>query len=93
MSLEELRDKFLPEYAGCGRDRHKLQYAVLAAAAIGGGTEPDLLDEVIWWQTDDLWQYALLAAVAYVRAAADRTGLPVRQVCEHLTSNPRQPPP
>jgi hypothetical protein len=34
---------------------------VLAAAAVHGGTEPDLLDEVSWWQTDDFWQYALFA--------------------------------
>ena len=41
---------------------------MLAAAALHGGTEPDLLDEVAWWQADDLWQYALFAAVAYIRA-------------------------
>jgi hypothetical protein len=34
------------------------------------GTEPDLLDEVAWWQADDFWQYAMYAAVAYIRAAA-----------------------
>jgi len=28
----------------------------LAAAALRGGAEPDLLDEVAWWQTDDFWQ-------------------------------------
>jgi hypothetical protein len=28
-----------------GRKNTKLQYAVLAAAAFHGGTEPDLLDE------------------------------------------------
>jgi hypothetical protein len=43
---------------------------VLAAAALHGGTEPDLLDEVAWWQTDEFWQYALFAAVAFIRAAA-----------------------
>ena len=48
----------------------KFQYAVLAAAALQGGTEPDLLEEVGWWQADDFWQYALFAAVAYIRAAA-----------------------
>jgi hypothetical protein len=61
-----------------------LQFAVLAAP-LHGGAEPNLLDEVIWWQSDDFWQYALLAAVAYMRAAADRAGVPVRQVCEALT--------
>ena len=39
--------------------RYKLQFAVLVAAALRGGAEPDLLDEVAWWQTDDFWQYAL----------------------------------
>lgn len=49
-----------------------------------GGTEPDLLDEVAWWQTDDFWQYALYAAVAFIRLAADRVGVPVSQVCRDL---------
>jgi hypothetical protein len=43
-----------------------------------------LLDEVTWWQTDDFWQYALYAAVAYIRAAAERAGVPARQVCQEL---------
>jgi hypothetical protein len=47
----------------------------LAAAATHGGTEPDLLDEVSWWQTDDFWEYALFAAVAYIRASR-RPGQP-----------------
>jgi hypothetical protein len=61
---------------------------VLAAAALQGDTEPDLLDEVSWWQTDDFWQYALFAAVAYIRAAASRTGVPVRQACQDLAQRP-----
>lgn len=80
--------RFLPEYSGRGRDRRKLQYAILAAAAVHGGTEPDLLDEVAWWQADDFWQHALLAAVLYIRAAADRAGVPVPQVCTELDERP-----
>jgi hypothetical protein len=38
---------------------------VLAAAALHGGADPDLLDEVAWWQADDFWQYTLLAAPAH----------------------------
>jgi len=72
LPLEGLRERFLPEPTVCGRQNTKLQYAVLAAAALHGGTEPDLLDEVAWWQADDFRQYALLAAVAYIRAAASR---------------------
>jgi hypothetical protein len=74
LPLEGIREKFLPEFGGRGRDRRKLQDAVLAAAALRGGAEPDLLDEVAWWQADDFWQYALLAAVAYVRAAFHKAG-------------------
>ncbi len=58
-----------------------------------GGTEPDLLDEVAWWQADDFWQYALFAAVACIRAAASRAGVPVRQVCQDLTQSPGHPAP
>ena len=84
LPLEGLRERFLPECAFRGRQDKKLQFAILAAAALRGGTEPDLLDEVAWWQTDDFWQYALYTAVAYIRAAASRAGVPVRQVCQEL---------
>src|SRR6266568_1875839 len=76
LSLEGLRERFLPERVFRGRQNSKFQYAVLAAAALQGGTEPDLLEEVAWWQADDFWQYALFAAVAYIRAAASRVGVP-----------------
>ncbi len=82
--LEGMPERFLPECAFRGRQNRKLQFAVLAAAALRGGAEPDVLDEVAWWQTDDFWQYALYAAVAYIRAAADRAGVPVCQVCQEL---------
>ena len=91
LPLEGLRERFLPERTFRGRRNAKLQYAVLAAAALHGGTEPDLLDEVAWWQTDDFWQYALFAAVAYIRAAASRAGVPVRQACQDLAQRPWPP--
>ena len=93
LPLEELRERFLPECGFRGRQNAKLQYAVLAAAAIHGGTDPDLLDEVAYWQTDDFWQYAMYAAVAYIRAAANRAGVPVRQVCRNLDERPGHPAP
>jgi hypothetical protein len=92
LPLKELRERFLPECTFRGRQNTKLQYPVLAAAALHGGTEPDLLDEVAWWQTDD-WQYALFAAVAYIRAAARRAGVPVRQACQDLAQRPGHPAP
>jgi hypothetical protein len=55
LPLKGLRERFLPESTSRGRQKPKFQYAVLAAAALHGGTEPDLLDEVSWWQTDDFW--------------------------------------
>ena len=84
LALEGMRERFLPECAFRGRRNKKLQFAILAAAALRGGTEPDLLDEIAWWQTDDFWQYALYAATGYIRAAAGRAGVPVRQVCQEL---------
>jgi hypothetical protein len=93
LPLEGLRERFLPECTFRGRQNAKLKYAVLAAAAAHGGTEPDLLDEVAWWQTDDFWQYALYAAVAYIRAAASRAGIPVRRACQDLAGYPGRPAP
>jgi len=91
LPLEGLRERFLPERTFRGRQNSKFQYAVLAAAALHGGTEPDLLDEVAWWRADDFWQYALFAAVAYIRAAASRAGVPVRHACQDLAQRPSQP--
>jgi hypothetical protein len=46
--MEVTRERFLPECAFRGRDKRKLQLAVLAAAAQRGGAEPDVLDELAW---------------------------------------------
>ncbi len=61
-------------------------------AALRGGAEPDLLDEVAWCQADDFWQYALFAAIAYFRIAADRASVPVHQVSQELTQRPDPQP-
>jgi hypothetical protein len=66
---------------------------VLAATALHGGTETDLLDGVAWWQANDFWQHALIAAILYIRAAADRAGVPVPQARQELAERPGQHPP
>ena len=93
LTLEGIRERYLPECTVRGRQNKKLQYAILAAAALHGGAEPDLLDEVASWQTDDFWQYALFAAVAYIRAAASRASVPVPQACRNLAQRPGHPAP
>lgn len=91
LPLERLRERYLAEATFRGRENRRFQYVVLAAAALHGGTEPDLLDEAAWWQTDDFWRYAMFAVVAYIRAAADKAGVPVRQACEDLARSGGQP--
>jgi len=93
LPLAGLRERFLPEATFRGRQNAKLQYALLAAAGVRGGTEPDLLDEAASWQADDFWQHAMYAPVAYIRAAASRTGAPVRQACQDLDERPGHPAP
>ena len=81
-----LRERHLAEYEFRGKENRKFQYAVLCSAAVAGGLEPDLLDEVSWWRTDDFWRYALLAAVALIRAAAQQRGIPVAVVVAELAA-------
>ena len=88
VDLEGMRERFLPECTFNGRDRRKLHVAVLVAAAQHGGVEADLLDDVAWWQPDDFWCYAAYAAVAYIRLAADRAGVPVAEVCQGVADTP-----
>jgi hypothetical protein len=81
-----LREKYLGECMFRGRENRKIQFAILAGAAARGGIEPDLLDEVAWWQADDFWWYALAAAVAVIRACADRMKLPVPAFVQLLSA-------
>ena len=46
----------------------------------------NLLDEVDWWQTDDFWWYALAAAVAVIRACADRMHLSAPAFVQQLSA-------
>jgi hypothetical protein len=48
LALEGIADRFLPKCTFRGRDKRKLRFAVLAVAALNGGAEPDLLEEIIW---------------------------------------------
>jgi hypothetical protein len=84
LPYEGVIERFLPECEFRGRDNHKIQFALLAAAATRGGVEPDLLDEVVWWHTDDFWRYGYLVAVIWIRASADQMGVPVPVLCQRL---------
>lgn len=74
----------LPECQFRGRDNRKIQYAILTSAASRAGLKPDLLDEVMWWRTDDYWRYALFAAVGLIRVAAARQGIPTPRLARQL---------
>ena len=84
ISYGGLREAHLPECEFRGRDNRKIQYAILTSVAVKGGLEPDLLEEMVRWRTDDYWRYALYAAVALIRAAAERRGDPVARLAEQL---------
>lgn len=82
-------DQHLREHRFRGREHRKVQFAILASAAARGGIEPDPLGEVIHWQTDDFWFYALAGAVAVIRACAERTGQSVSGFTERLAARTR----
>jgi hypothetical protein len=88
ISQEGLIDKHLPEAAFRGRQNQKIRYAVLAAAATHAGVEVDLLEEVVYWDSDDFWSYAALAAVAWIRAVADDRGLALAELVRRLRDAP-----
>jgi hypothetical protein len=85
LEFEAIRGRFLADGVAHTKAQHdKSKYALRAAAMLHGGVDPGLLDEVQWWQSDDLWYWSLEALVAYVRAAADRTGQSVEFVCRRI---------
>jgi hypothetical protein len=85
IEFERIRERYLPECTAHTKVQHQhSKYALRAAAMIRAGVDPGLLDEIIWWQTDDLWVWALDALAVYVRVAADRSGVRTAEVCERL---------
>jgi len=84
LPCEELLSNHLPEYEFRGRPAQKFRFAILATAAARGGIDPDLLDEVTWWRTDDFWIYALAAAAAIIRASAAKQEVPTADLIEKL---------
>lgn len=87
VQYDGLREAYLPECQFRGRENRKFQYALLTSASVRAGLEPDLLDEVIWWHADDCWRYALYAAVALIRAGADRQAMPIAELVEQLAEH------
>src|SRR3954451_5686601 len=86
LPYEDVRGRFLADCEFRGRENQKIRFALLAVASVHGGVEPELLDEVVWWGTDDFWRYALIAATAYLRASAERMGTPLSELCGTLAN-------
>ena len=88
IEFEGIRDRYLPEGAAHTKaEHHKSTYALRAAAMIHGAVDPALLDEVQWWQTDDVWYWSLEAFVVYARVAADRTDQSVGAICRRIAAD------
>ncbi len=89
LDSEQIRKRYLPESrAHTKAQYYKSDFAVRAAAMIRGGVDPALLDEAAWWQEDDLWWWSLEALVIYIRAAAERAGVPVQELCDRIAQRP-----
>lgn len=87
VNYEGIRDRYLPEVDFGGRAQHqKSHFALRAVAMIRAGVAPDLLEEVGWWRTDDLWLWSLYALIIYVRIAAERRGESAAVVCASLAA-------
>lgn len=64
--------------------QERTAYAINAVAAIRGGLEPDIVNDMYWWRARDIVEYAVLAGVAYLRACAERRGQSVEAFAEEL---------
>mgnify|MGYP003133405512 CR=1 FL=1 len=77
-----LRERYLPEVDVSGKnENYKSDWTLRAVAALAGGVEPGVEDQLRFWRIMDLERWAVHAVVAYVRAAADHTGQTVSQIC------------
>jgi hypothetical protein len=81
---EGLREAHLGDYELVGKQNVRFRFAVHCSASIAGGLQPDLDEELYWWQSDDFWRYALLGLVAVARASAALRGLTGAELAERL---------
>ncbi len=66
-----------------GKEYRKIRFAVMSVASLRGGLDPDVPEEVHYWN-DDYWRYSLWAAIALVRASASKAGLSVSDLAHQL---------
>ncbi|MGI9624908.1 MAG: hypothetical protein ACR2PK_18925 [Acidimicrobiales bacterium] len=83
IAYETLLADHLPEVEFRGKENRKIRFAVMSVASLRGGLDPDLLEEVIYWN-DDYWRYGLWASIALIRASATKTGIPVADLAHRL---------
>ncbi|MCU1367400.1 MAG: uncharacterized protein JWN39_3039 [Ilumatobacteraceae bacterium] len=82
IEVDGLAERMLPEDPARGNVGHsKRRHCVQGAFMISAGAEPE---DTGWWSVDDVWRHALDAVVVFVRAAAERQGTPVEDVCRSL---------
>jgi hypothetical protein len=87
LELDGLDRQLMSEWPARGNTAHqKRRYALQAAILIAVGVEPE---DASWWRHDDLWSHALDAVIVFVRAAAERRGVSVTEVCSELRSGAR----
>ncbi|MDQ6837823.1 MAG: hypothetical protein M3137_05665 [Actinomycetota bacterium] len=85
VAYEGIRERHLPEIAFRGKAmHHRSHYALRAVTMIRAGITPDLLDEVSWWNDDDLWIWSLYALVICIRVAATHSDDSVPGICRRL---------
>jgi hypothetical protein len=85
IEYEALLADHLPEIEFRGKQYRKIRFAVMSSAGLRGGLDPDLLDEVAYWN-DDYWRYALFAAIALIRASVDKTGGSVADLARRVAA-------
>ena len=82
VEIDGLAERMLPENPARGNVGHsKRRHCVQGAIMIAAGAEPEGTG---WWSVDDLWRHALCAVVVFLRAAAERQGIRVEDVCRSL---------
>lgn len=85
IAYQTLLTDFLPEVEFRGKENRKIRFTVMSVASLRGGVDPDVLDEIIYWN-DDYWLYCLWASIALGRAAAAKAGTPVTDLARRLAA-------
>jgi hypothetical protein len=86
IDLEGATDRVLAGLRFRRAQQQKLRSVMFLPPTLRAGVVPDLLEFTYWWDSDDLYAYALYVLAVYLHLVADRLDVTVAELTRRLAA-------